>query len=296
MARKGMIRFVAGWAFIGLVAPSSAWSTDSAPISLAQDGNWVANYEDASCQLLGKFGTGKSAIVAIFTRFEPSDIFHLSLQGENLKPLGNSAKVMLGFGPGQPERETLPSLATLADKPLLIFGSQRFDGWTQPPGREEVKPPPVTPAQEATVSHLDVRLPGQFNYRLMLGSMGKPMATVRHCMDGLLEHWGYSPAAYAAQSRRATPSNYPGNWVSSDDYPLRALKRRQDGIVQFRLDLDEAGKILNCHILSRTNPDEFADLSCRLLTRRARFEPALDAAGDPTRSFFIDTVRFVIPR
>lgn len=242
MGQPGLRACFAAWAILCLAASPPAWAADPAPISLVQDGNWVANYDDESCQFLGKFGTGKLAV-----------------------------------------------------KPLMVFGPQRFDGWRQPPGRDVQKPPAVTPAQEAAVSHLTLWLGGNRNYRLEVRSMGKPMATMRHCMDGLIEHWGYNPTAIAALSRLPTPINDPGKWVTTNDYPSNALRTGHGGIVQFRLDLDEAGKILKCHILSRTNPDEFADTSCRLLTRRARFEPALDAAGKPTKSFYVNSVRFIIP-
>lgn len=295
MGQPGLRACFAVWAIVCLAASPPAWAADPAPISLVQDGNWVANYDDESCQLLGKFGTGKLAIVAIFTRYEPTDSFHLSLQGESLELRGNRALVKLAFGTEQTKREELATLGKLAAKPLMVFGPQRFDGWRQPPGRDVQKPPAVTPAQEAAVSHLTLRLGGNRNYRLELRSMGKPMATMRHCMDGLIEHWGYNPTAIAALSRLPTPINDPGKWVTTNDYPSNALRTGHGGIVQFRLDLDEAGKILKCHILSRTNPDEFADTSCRLLTRRARFEPALDAAGKPTKSFYVNSVRFIIP-
>ena len=288
--------FLAGSAMCGLVAASpAAWGADSAPVSLPRDGAWLANYDDDSCQLLGKFGTGKSAISAIFTRYQPSEGFDLMLQGESLKRSGNTAKVKLAFGPGQPERVASADLGTLADKPLMMFSGQRLDSWTWPLDRKDITPPPVTPAQEAAVSTLTVGLGGSRSYRLELGSMGKPMATMRDCMDGLLKFWGYDPAAIATQSRRATPLGNPGSWVTTNDYPSKAVMMGHNGLLQFRLDLDEAGKVLRCHILARTNPDDFADIACRALAKRARFEPALDAAGKPMKSFYMNKVRFVIP-
>lgn len=295
MTARQLCSLLAGCAICGLAASPSAWAAQPAPTSLAHTGPWVANFNDESCQLLGRFGTGKSQIVAIFTRYQPSDGFDLMLQGESLKRSGPSTQVKLAFGPGQPEREVFAVLGTLADKPLMMLNSQRLDRWTGSPDRRDEVPPAIYPEQEAAVSTLTVRLGGKRNYRLELGSMGKPMATMRTCMDGLLKHWGYDPKAIAAQSRPATPIGSPGNWVISADYPSKALMMGHNGIVQFRLDLDEAGKILNCHILARTNPDEFADISCRALTRRAKFEPALDAAGKPMKSFYINSVRFVMP-
>ena len=49
-----------------------------------------------------------------------------------------------------------------------------------------------------------------------------------------------------------------------------------------------------CRVLYRTNPDEFADLTCALISKRARFAPALDAKGTPVKSFYISNVRWVM--
>jgi hypothetical protein len=68
-----------------------------------------------------------------------------------------------------------------------------------------------------------------------------------------------------------------------------------NGIVQFRLDVDAAGKITGCHVLHRTKPDLFADLTCRSITRRAKLEPALDAEGKPVRSFSVHKVLWIMP-
>lgn len=278
---------------LGVVSPL-AWAAAAEPISLAQDGPWVANFDDDSCQLIGRFGTGKTSIVAIFTRYQPSDGFDLALQGASLEREGSSSQIKLVFGPGLPEQEALATLGTLGSKPLMMFNALRLDRWARSPKLRDEAPPAIYPEQEAAISTLTVRLGGKRNYRLELGSMGKPMATMRTCMDGLLKHWGYDPVAFAAQSRGAVPLSNPGTWVTSADYPSKALRGGYNGIIQFRLDLDETGKILGCHILARTNPDEFADAACRALTRRARFEPALDAAGKPTKTFYSDSIRFVI--
>ena len=58
------------------------------------------------------------------------------------------------------------------------------------------------------------------------------------------------------------------------------------------IQLSSYGKVSACRILYRTNPDEFADLSCKLLMQRAKMAPALDAQGKPVRSFYISQIRW----
>ncbi len=65
-----------------------------------------------------------------------------------------------------------------------------------------------------------------------------------------------------------------------------------NGYVRFRLDVDETGNVAGCRVLYRTNPDEFADLSCKLISKRAKFAPALDAKGKPVKSYYISQIRW----
>lgn len=278
-----------------LVLPVIAEAKERRLTTLQRQGGWIANYDDDSCQLVAKFGSGDEAVIARFTRYQPGDRFDLTLYGERLKRAGARVPIKVAFAPGQPEREVEAVVGDSNKKPLLLMNSMRLDGWTPPKGDWEAIPPPIGPEQEVSVTGFTFWLNRSTGYTLALGPMGKPMQAMRTCMDNLLQHWGYDPAVIAAQSKAPKPIGSPGNWLTTVDYPSASLMRGHNGIVQFRLDLDEAGKILGCHILARTNPDEFADVSCRALTRRAKFEPALDATGKAMKSFYISKIRFIIP-
>ena len=118
------------------------------------------------------------------------------------------------------------------------------------------------------------------------------MQAMRACPDDLLRHWGFDPAVQGALSRRVQPMGNPGNWLRSGDYPAGALWNGHNGLVRFRLDVEADGSVSNCRILFRTNPDSFADLSCKLLRERARFSPGLDKAGQPVKSYYLGRVRW----
>jgi protein TonB len=119
------------------------------------------------------------------------------------------------------------------------------------------------------------------------------MAQLRACQTDLLKSWGYDPAVQTTLTRPARPTSTAASWLKPDDYPAGAISLGQNGIVQFRLDVDADGKILGCHVLARTSPDVFADTTCRAVTRRATLVPALDAGGKPVRSFYVAKVRWV---
>lgn len=78
---------------------------------------------------------------------------------------------------------------------------------------------------------------------------------------------------------RAVPSGSPGSWVTSDDYPVMALRMGLEGKVGIRLFVDAAGKVSHCQVIASSNYQILDDAACELLSRRGIFVPAKDAKG-----------------
>lgn len=174
---------------------------------------------------------------------------------------------------------------------MIIVGKTRLDGWSDSKGVETA--PLITPALEAAITSMDIEATGKKRVRLMTGSMGKTMAMMRTCMKGLIKEWGFDPSVELSLSRPVQPASSPANWLRSDDYPSGALEQGHNGLVNFRVDVDSTGKVESCHILSATKPSDFELATCKGITRRARFVPALDASGQPVRSFHVNTVKWL---
>jgi len=81
--------------------------------------------------------------------------------------------------------------------------------------------------------------------------------------------------------------------VTSADYPIGPLRMGQGGFVRIRLDVDAAGAISDCYV-ARTDQPEFAAPVCKAILKRGRFDPALDAHGQPVRSYRVIGFRFEI--
>jgi len=141
---------------------------------------------------------------------------------------------------------------------------------------------------------LTIGMPGGKNFRLGTGSFAAPMAAMRACTDDLVKRWGYDPLILSALKQDTKALNEPARWLKSSDFPPAALSRGQSGIVQIRLDIAETGAVSGCHILHRTSPDQFADLSCKLIMQRAKLSPALDASGKQVRSYYVTKILWLI--
>jgi hypothetical protein len=263
------------------------------PVPLTRTGKWQVNYDPDSCSLFAEFGTGDQAALLKFTQFAPGDFFDLTLFGKMFRSDGLFRGVEIGFQPASPlvHREAILGKAGEGSIPIMMVSQLRLDDMIIK--KTSKQPAKVTPATEATASGLTLRLSGGRRYRFETGSFTAPMASMRSCLTDLIKHWGYDPAILATLAHLPTPLGKQQTWLRSNDYPLTALYHGRSGLVQFRLDVDEAGAVAGCRVLYRTDPDEFADITCRNLTKRAKFEPAVDQQGKPAKAFYIGSVRWM---
>ncbi|MDE2436218.1 MAG: energy transducer TonB [Sphingomonadales bacterium] len=271
-------------------------AAEKAPISLAKVGNWEMRYDEDGCNLMGSFGVGRENVLLVISRTAPSDWFEMKLFGESFRESNFTKPLTVAFGNKPPiKRVALAGKSATADRlPVLIVTQLRLDGADVAETKPDSHPiSHITPQQENAATSITVSIDGGMRYRLETGSFGPLMAAIRTCTDNLVRHWGYDPQIEASLVNKPIPSTSPGTWLTLTDYPRTALAHGTNGYVNFRLDVDDHGAVTGCHILFRTSPDEFSDLSCALLRKRARFEPARDAENKPVRSFFTNSVRWM---
>ena len=102
------------------------------------------------------------------------------------------------------------------------------------------------------------------------------------------------PPPPAAPPKQATPRGRPQSWVTNDDYPSRALRNEEQGTTGVRLSIGTDGRVTGCDVTSSSGSTELDDAVCRLLTRRARFEPAIQN-GQPTTGTWSTRFTWAIP-
>lgn len=284
-------------AMLGLcISPNMAVAAEKAPVSLARTTKWEMRYDDDSCSLLAQFAGAKDAATLAITKVSPGDWFEMRIYGKMLTYGTLEMPIEVAFGNGAPIRRNALSATGGGDAklPAAIISGLRLDGWEPDRNAAANAPVPmVSTEQEKAIRSITFKPPGKGRYRLETGSLGAPLAAMRTCTDNLVKSWGYDPAVQASLKRPATPTSNPASWLGSNDFPTKALMEGMNGYVKFRLDVDPEGNVSGCRILYRTNPDQFADTSCRLLSKRAKFVPALDAAGRPVKSYFMSAIKWV---
>lgn len=104
-----------------------------------------------------------------------------------------------------------------------------------------------------------------------------------------------APPASPDRSRALRSRGNEASWVTTDDYPSSALREEAEGVTGTRLSVGADGRVTNCEVTSSSGNGALDQAACRNLTRRARFEPALDRDGNPVAGSFPKRVRWQLP-
>lgn len=246
---------------------------------------WQIEQRADSCTLSAVFGSVRDPFVIHLERFTPGNAFQLLFTGKRLEWLAPPRKLAIEYGAGGYVHD-LPSYMpgkTPNGTPVIFTNSRLADG------------PELTPPAEAAITQIALRMPGDKQLVLKTGSLGEPFAAFRACTDRLVQSWGFDPGQQRRLSRKPRPKSDPGGWLTSKDYPGGALFSRTQSVVNFRLDVDPQGTPTRCAVLRSYSGEQFDKATCDLLMRRARFEPALNADGKPTASYYTNSVRWMLP-
>jgi TonB family protein len=260
---------------------------------LAPISPWRVDWTQNTCLLRRIFGTDNDTVLLAFERFEPGDSFDLTVTGTRLQKVMGTRDYSVAFEPGgRVKNVALEETATMSDgAPSLLAGSLTLAPLTA--GDQQAQP--VTPAMEAGITSVALSRRGR---RIVLksGPLAKPFAELRRCTDQLLQSWGLDVEQQRTLSRRPTPTGNVHGWLSGADYPMNALMAKEQAVITVRLMVGADGSVTGCEVLRSFAPPTFQDPTCRLLTRRARFEPALDASGKPVASHYINRIKWILDR
>ena len=76
-------------------------------------------------------------------------------------------------------------------------------------------------------------------------------------------------------------------------YPLRTLREGRGGVVGLAILVDPSGKPTECKITDDSGDRDLNEVACEGLMQ-ARFDPALDASGQPIPSYWVTRVTYRI--
>jgi len=172
---------------------------------------------------------------------------------------------------------------------------------TAPPPDNTLPPPEPSEAKNAYV-HVPVPVPPVDIYAAEANDVppevDSPPATPTGYVPGPLPTPTFAPtpvptATYSPQL--ASPRNQPSGWITNDDYSAADIRRGNEGSAAYRLVIGSDGQVDACEITASTGFATLDRATCRLIQRRARFEPAKDQLGRAVVGIYTGQVTWQIP-
>ncbi len=134
---------------------------------------------------------------------------------------------------------------------------------------------------------------GPLNDTFPLPKLGALLDGLDTCNDDLRHYWHADAAGRASLSKSATPLKPLRDYFSGDDYPSQANREGDSGISGVVLMIDETGKPRDCLVEETSGIATLDAQTCAILVERAKFAPALDGDGKPTRSIYTQRVKWI---
>lgn len=92
-----------------------------------------------------------------------------------------------------------------------------------------------------------------------------------------------APPPAPSQARGVKPKNQ-SSWAGriQSNYPARALREGTEGTVGVAVTVGADGRVSSCRVTSASGSSALDEAACQGMERYARFDPALNDAGQPT--------------
>jgi hypothetical protein len=278
--------------FAAFATPAAA-RPDEQPLLMTPSSDWTVDYAADSCALQRTFSGGTDTASLALRQLAPGDTFEITIGSDTLSRTRGAPRIR-----HRPDEawfdQTFPSFVVNGD-----WHGVRFTDSLRPGLMGAGEAPPAWPseardARERAVVELTVG--GSFERELTLqtGGMHAPMEAMRTCLRDLVTHWGLDADAQATLSRAVVPVRQI-DWARQvvEAYPVDMLRQGRDGRVPTRIIVGTDGRPTSCKAFAEPS---FEQAACASMMRYARFEPALDAGGQPIASYFVTTIIYQVGR
>ncbi len=254
--------------------------------------DWVLDYADESCALRRAFGDQQSPVYLEMRQFQPGYNIQFTVYGDELSMRSRPVEFSV-------EPDTGPRVAASAYSVNFAESGRGilFEGNLYPSEILEEDNAPGSwslerlQAREAEVQGIAVGQVFEHQMFLATGRLSGVMNAMRTCLDELMTHWGIDPEAHHDLTRAATPRNQE-SWARliASRYPTAALRRGEGGNVKVRVMVGADGRPDECVVSDAIADESLQEAACEDMLTHAQFDPALDANGQPIRSYWLTSV------
>ena len=138
-------------------------------------------------------------------------------------------------------------------------------------------------------------LDGRSIDQVSLTGSAAAIGAVQSCLNELRGAPNESAGFTALAAKAPVPRNSPSEWITVEDYPSTAERGRREGTVAFRLSVGRDGRTDNCVVTKSSGSEDLDAATCKAMMRRTKFNPALDAGGNPIAGIYESRVSWKLP-
>jgi hypothetical protein len=287
---------LAAVAVLGLPA-AQALAADE-PRTLAPAGDWTLTSDAESCTVSRKFGGATDGVSLHLRAYSPGGRYRLVLHGPAL-PQRDSGLLEFEYS-FEPDPGAIPAAGVLGKSGgvsmvSFLTGLETSAEAALPPSERAQRGPLEAMSRAATIETFVIAFSRGRPLALPVGALTGPLAQLDGCAQELPRKWGLDPAVQQSLQRRATPIDQ-ASWLAPGSYPWQFLRNSQSLIVNLRMLVDEDGVPTECVVQAPKTQSGAEALTCREILKTARFDPALDRAGNPVPSYFATSVFYATQR
>jgi TonB family protein len=149
--------------------------------------------------------------------------------------------------------------------------------------------------QFAAAESLAIQSKGREVTQIAIPGAAKAIAALRECEASALKEWGLDATKMMSLRSYANPTGGYFAWIHDSDYPDKAIHNGESGTVVALLKVGADGHAIGCAVIDSSGSKELDEQTCAIYGRRAKWDPAIDADGNPTQGLGAVRVRWMLP-
>ena len=259
-------------------APGAAKSFDFQPQE-----QWRLNELPDGCSVRRDFIRGEERVTFSIKRIHPRSAVQFAVIGS---PISQDVETLeAGFLPST-NLQTFDRVAEAAigERKGFVFAGPLFAK-----GKEGDKRP-----EGSDVTHFVIVDSHGEKITLHTRAIDQAIMALDACVTQKLRDFGLDLDAHSRLSKHVTVLGV-GDLAKTmqRNYPKEALRNGWNGAVTLRLIINGQGQVTHCHVTNFLTAKVLRDAACKAMIQHARFEPAMDAQGNPATDFAFQQIRYV---
>lgn len=232
---------------------------------------WHLDYDVAQCVAMRDYGTDAKPLILA------------------LKPSANGTVMrILVIRKGSAEVEQAPATLRLGGKQLntnLLHYSDEKNHLAI----VSINVPISEFKADLTIRSISVSGGGVYD-SFAISQLPELVAELDKCVLDLQQYWNIGAEFTPRVATAVRPTPPLREIFSPSDYPGIALSHNQQGAVTMTFLVDEKGQVADCSVDQTSGIPALDTMSCYVVKKRAKFEPALGPNGKPIRSAYTERV------